>query len=62
MDEKNYQARKVMKAAFKEASTHNVSLSKIKALEERTRHLENLMIEKEAVSHDSNAVRHHQEI
>ena len=53
MDERNKVQRQQMLDHHKDAVNQNVNLTKYKALEERNKQLENLLIEKEALSQDT---------
>lgn len=53
MDERNRQIAKKFQQGLLDASHQNGNLAKIKALEERTRHLETLLTEQEALTHDN---------
>jgi len=53
MDERNRQIARKFHQGLLDASQQNGNLAKIKALEERTKHLETLLTEQEALSHDN---------
>jgi len=62
LDEKNQRVREQMIEHQRDAVNANQNLTRFKALEERNRQLENLLIEKEALNKDSFNVKQKREV